>query len=98
MALVEHLAMSSEELRQESGNTHSCYAAPQAVPVGEASADSLLSLAKHDVTLNCSTRPQNRKYHKFRLAVGSFIEEYANYVEIITCAMPIARQLITLHV
>lgn len=28
---------------------------------------------------------QNRRDKKFRLAVGSFIEEYENQVEIITC-------------
>ena len=31
---------------------------------------------------------QNRRDKKFRLAVGSFIEEYENYVEIITRAPP----------
>ena len=34
---------------------------------------------------------QNRKDQKFRLAVGSFIEEYNNSVEIITCATPHPR-------
>ncbi len=29
---------------------------------------------------------QNRPEHRFRLAVGSFIEEYQNRIEIITCA------------
>jgi uncharacterized short protein YbdD (DUF466 family) len=31
---------------------------------------------------------QNRRDKKFRLAVGSFIEDYDNYVDIITCKAP----------
>lgn len=34
---------------------------------------------------------QNQKEHRFRLAVGSFIEEYENRIEIITRASPAAR-------
>ena len=32
--------------------------------------------------------PQNRPEQRFRLAVGSFIEEYNNRIEIITCKHP----------
>lgn len=39
----------------------------------------------------CFVALQNRQEHRFRLAVGSFIEEYQNRIEIITCASPAAH-------
>lgn len=53
------------------------------------------------VTTSPFRHSQNRQEHRFRLAVGSFIEEYQNRIEIITCELLCgscgAQSLITLQ-